>query len=81
MTPAPLTKKVFIITGASGGLGQAVVPAFAKAGARTVTIDRHPPAQPASEHLAFAADVTDAADVKRVVAEVLAKTGTVDGLI
>ena len=36
--------KIVVVAGGSGGLGQGVVPAFRKAGARVITADRHPPA-------------------------------------
>ena len=81
MKSVSLKNKAFIIAGASGGLGQAVVPAFVQAGALTVSLDRHVPAQPVSGHPAFAGDVTEARDVKRVVADIVAQIGTVDGLI
>jgi NAD(P)-dependent dehydrogenase (short-subunit alcohol dehydrogenase family) len=71
-----LNGKVVMITGASGGLGRAVVPAFANAGARTVTIDRQHPAHRLSGQLALAGDVTDEGDVKRLVAEVISKGST-----
>ena len=75
-----LKGKVVMMTGASGGLGQAVAPAFIKAGATLATVNRH--ASPIEgAHMAVAADVVDEVDVQRVVAEIIGKAGRIDCLV
>lgn len=73
--------KVVLIAGGSGGLGRTVVPAFTAAGARVVTADRNPSTDHADGRLALKADVTDEADVRRLVEEVIRKLGRVDVLV
>ena len=73
--------KVVLIAGGSGALGHSVVPAFLAAGARVVTADRNPSTDPADGRLALKADVTDEADVRRLVDEVIRKLGRIDVLI
>ncbi|MGH7232677.1 MAG: SDR family oxidoreductase [Nitrospiraceae bacterium] len=76
-----LDGKVVVVTGATGGLGQAVVPAFIKAGATVAAVDRHPPPSAADGRFTVAADVADEADVQRAAAEVIRKAGRIDALI
>ena len=73
--------KVVLIAGGSGALGHSVVPAFLAAGARVVTADRNPSTDQADGRLALKADVTDEADVRRLVDEVIRKLGRIDVLI
>ena len=73
--------KVVLIAGGSGALGHSVVPAFLAAGARVVTADRNPSTDRADGRLALKADVTDEADVRRLVDEVIRKLGRIDVLI
>lgn len=75
-----LNGKVVVITGGSGALGHAVTPACVQAGARVITVDRNPPPQVAGA-AAMQADVTDEADVQRVVNEVIQTHGRIDVLI
>ncbi|HEX6826759.1 MAG TPA: SDR family NAD(P)-dependent oxidoreductase [Nitrospiraceae bacterium] len=73
--------KIVLIAGGSGALGQTVVPAFTRAGAQVITVDRRaPPAQIASG-AAIQADVADEADVQRLVNDVVRKAGRIDALI
>jgi len=73
--------KVVLIAGGSGALGQTVVPAFTRAGAQVITVDRHAlPAQIASG-AAIQADVADEGDVQRLVTDVVRKAGRIDALI
>jgi NAD(P)-dependent dehydrogenase (short-subunit alcohol dehydrogenase family) len=72
---------VVLIAGGSGGLGQTVVPAFARAGARVITVDRHAPATPVDDRTAMKADVTDETDVQRLAREVIRDAGRIDVLI
>lgn len=76
-----VTGKVVLIAGGSGGLGRTVVPAFLAAGARVVTADRNPSADHHDGRLTLKADVTDEADVRRLVDEVTGKFGRLDVLV
>jgi len=86
-----LNGSVFIVTGASGNLGQAVTRTFAAAGARLALVDRSvkdnledifPALKDAPErYLAVAADLTNATAVADMVAQVAAHFGRIDGLI
>lgn len=73
--------RVVLITGATGGLGHVVTPAFVRAGATVVTVDRAVPSEVGEGQRAFAADVTDENDVRRVMAEVIKQTGRIDCLV
>ncbi|MGE3151377.1 MAG: SDR family oxidoreductase [Nitrospiraceae bacterium] len=73
--------KVVLIAGGSGALGQSVVPAFLAAGARVVTGDRSPSTKHADGRLALSVNVTDEADVRRLVDEVIRKVGRIDVLV
>src|SRR6185295_8868998 len=70
-----------LIAGGFGALGQTVVPAFARAGARVVTVDRNPPSAQVEGQLSMTADVTDEAAVTRLTEAVMQKTGRIDVLI
>ena len=73
--------KVVLITGASGALGQTVVPSFAATGARVIAADRHPLSIQVEGCRDMKADVTDEADVRRLVDEVIRTAGRIDALI
>jgi NAD(P)-dependent dehydrogenase (short-subunit alcohol dehydrogenase family) len=76
-----LNGRVVLIAGGSGALGQMVTPAFAKSGARVITVDRNPlPAHVAARN-AIKADVTDETDVRRLVDEVIRTAGRIDVLV
>ncbi|HEU4685995.1 MAG TPA: SDR family NAD(P)-dependent oxidoreductase [Nitrospira sp.] len=75
------TDRVVLITGASGALGQAVVPAFATAGVRVIAVDRQPPTIERSGVIPMKADVTDEADIRRLVAEAVERAGRIDALV
>ena len=75
-----LDEKIVLITGGSGALGQTVAPACARAGAHVITVDRHSPAQVAGM-TGMHADVTDEADVRRLVHDVIRETGRIDALV
>jgi NAD(P)-dependent dehydrogenase (short-subunit alcohol dehydrogenase family) len=75
-----LNGKVVVIAGGSGALGQTVTPACINAGARVITVDRAIPPKVAG-WTALQADVTDEADVQRVVREVIRGHGRLDVLI
>jgi NAD(P)-dependent dehydrogenase (short-subunit alcohol dehydrogenase family) len=73
--------KVVLITGASGALGQTVVPSFVATGARVIAADRHPLFIQVEGCRHMKADVTDEADVWRLVDEVIRTAGRIDALI
>lgn len=68
-----LKSKVAIVTGAGQGIGRAVVELFAAEGATVVATD--------VERAAEILDVSEPADWERVVAETVARHGTVDILV
>ena len=86
-----LAGKVAIVTGASRGIGRSVAEAFAANGARVVVNYNHGAELAATvvdgiragggEAIAVGGDVSQAADVKRLVAETLAHFGRVDILV
>ncbi len=75
------TRPVAIVTGASGGIGEATARALQAAGYRVFGTSRRPPATRLAgvEHLAC--DVTSDEAVQTAVGEVLAKAGRVDLLV
>jgi NAD(P)-dependent dehydrogenase (short-subunit alcohol dehydrogenase family) len=75
-----LNEKVVVITGGSGALGQTVAPAGVNARARVITVDRTVPPNLVG-WMGLQADVTDEADVQRVLREVIQKHGRLDVLI
>ena len=85
-----LEGKVAVITGASQGLGRALALAYAKEGARVVINSRseesiRPVAEEAissgAEVLAVAADVSESADVEKLVGAAVERFGHVDVLV
>lgn len=74
--------KVVLITGAGGGLGQALVDQFTSEGWRVVAgFHSVPPASPASTVQPVRLDVSDRASVESTVAETLKCWGRLDTLI
>src|SRR5262245_22221300 len=69
-----------LITGGSGALGHTVVPAFIAAGAR-VFLAADKPGTVKGAASSIQADLTDEADVKSVVSQVIRNAGRIDGLI
>ena len=78
---AQQTRPVAIVTGASGGIGEATAQALHAAGYRVFGTYRRLPAtrSPGIEYLAC--DVTSDESVKAAVGEVLSKTGRIDLLV
>jgi NAD(P)-dependent dehydrogenase (short-subunit alcohol dehydrogenase family) len=74
-------RRVAIVTGASGGIGEATARALHAAGYRVFGTYRRPPAtrSPGIEYLAC--DVTNDESVSTAVADVLAKAGRIDLLV
>jgi NAD(P)-dependent dehydrogenase (short-subunit alcohol dehydrogenase family) len=87
---AALSEKVALITGGTGGLGQAVVPIFAEAGARLVLPDRRqgrlakrfPALAESSRHrLLDNCDITQPEQMNAAVEAALASFGRIDVLV
>ena len=76
-----LDKKVVLIAGGSGALGQTVTPAFAQTGGRVITADRNPLPEQVAVGNAMKADVTDEAAVRRLVGDVIRTAGRIDVLV
>ena len=76
-----LNGKVVLIAGGAGALGQTVVPAFMQSGAKVITVDRNPPSAQVTGGTAMKADVTNEADVQRLMHGVIQKTGRIDALL
>ncbi|BAJ25933.1 MULTISPECIES: SDR family oxidoreductase [Kitasatospora] len=82
-----LADKVFLVTGASAGIGRATVRVLAAEGATVVGVSRKPaagpadPAGPGARVSTVAADVTAPNAARRVVDTVLERHGRLDGLV
>lgn len=76
-----LDKKVVLITGGSGALGQTIVPVFVQAGARVVSAVRRSSPGEVKGQVVIEADVADEEDVRRLVKEVIQKEGRIDALV
>lgn len=78
----PFAGKVALITGAAGGIGQAVADAFAEAGASLALVDRvNTETSRYSEALAITGDIGVAAAVDDAVARTLDRFGRFDILV
>jgi len=76
-----LDGKVVLVAGGSGALGQAVAPACVATGAQVITVGRHLPSMQIKGIVAMTGDVTDEADTRRLVTDVIQKAGRLDVLI
>jgi 3-oxoacyl-[acyl-carrier protein] reductase len=86
-----LSRKAFIVTGGSRGLGRGIVRALAASGARLAIVGRDLASAEAAaieartthgvEAMAIRADVAQAEDCRRAVAEASARFGALDGLV
>lgn len=77
-----LNDKVALITGASGGIGRALVQAFLEAGARVMASDIENGDLPATEYCRYArADVSDESSVQHLIAQTIETFGALDILI
>lgn len=90
MTQRDFADKVVVITGAAGGLGQALARSFAAAGARIVALDRDAVGAEAlavelrddgSQALGLVCDVTDFIACERAMGSVIETWGRIDVLI
>jgi NAD(P)-dependent dehydrogenase (short-subunit alcohol dehydrogenase family) len=73
--------RVAIITGASGGIGEATALALARAGYRVFGTCRKPPPSKSAGVEYLVCDVTSDASVEAAFSEVLAKAGRIDVLV
>lgn len=85
-TAFDLTGKVVVVTGAAGGIGQAMVRAFVERGARIALVDRSPHVAAMAEelgapHRAWTFDISDAGAIESFAAECEAHFGRIDVLI
>lgn len=80
MTAPSFAEKVVVITGASGGIGDAIGRAFVDAGALVMCADRQPP-HAESGMLFHQTDVSDEASVKSLFATTEEQCGGVDVLV
>ncbi len=87
MAKKPLREQVLVVTGASSGLGRAIARLAGERGAKVVVTARNEDAlancvaevqRAGSEALAVPGDVTDQAQVERVVAEAVERFGRID---
>ncbi len=84
-----LADRVYVVTGAGGGIGRGITQALLEDGARGVAmVDLQTPSEAASQvdpdgdrTLALATDVTISTDARRVVAETLGRFERLDGLV
>jgi NAD(P)-dependent dehydrogenase (short-subunit alcohol dehydrogenase family) len=74
-----LDGSVVVVTGAAGGVGQAVSRWLIARGAQVLDLDRRQPSEVAGQFVAV--DVGDPASVDHAVEEVLGQAGRIDGLV
>lgn len=73
--------KVVLVTGGTGGLGEAVTDAFLAAGARVVLLWRSTPPRSQQNVIPIQCDVTRTDSVNAAVSEALAAEGRIDALV
>ncbi len=81
MTRFALDGLVALITGGGGMIGQAVAHRLADGGARLALADRSAPEAVGRDSRCYAADLSDAAQVRAMVAGVMADFGRIDCLV
>jgi len=83
---ARFTGKVFLVTGGGSGIGEAIVKRLAYEGAQVAVLDidltaAERVAAEAGSAAAYRADVTDAAGMAAVIAQIIADHGSLDGAV
>ena len=82
---APLTDRVFVVTGAGGALAGSIIRCLAHAGARLVLVDRHEShvTERAREHhaLGLGADLASLDGAVAMAHDVVGRHGRIDGLV
>ena len=73
--------KVFLVTGASSGIGKSCVEQLLRSGANVVGIDAKESDLKDPLYTHYEVNVTDDSEIQRVVREVENKFGTIDGLV
>jgi NAD(P)-dependent dehydrogenase (short-subunit alcohol dehydrogenase family) len=81
VSSASFEGRVALVTGGAGGIGARTLEAFAEAGARTVSFDLRPPAEPPDDCRHVEVDVSDFTAVGEAVRGVLATEGRIDCLV
>jgi NAD(P)-dependent dehydrogenase (short-subunit alcohol dehydrogenase family) len=76
-----MSSKVAVVTGASQGIGAALVPAYRKLGYSVVAVSRSIDSADDPEVLAIRADLAKPGEGARVVSETLARFGRIDTLV
>ncbi len=83
-----LQERVFIVTGASRGIGRAIVEVLASRGAMVVAVARHPERGQTEDSLRATAaihivsgDVTSESDVQSIVEQTVKTFGRIDGVV
>lgn len=74
-------KKVVIVTGASQGIGAALVEGYRARGYNVVANSRNIPSSDAADLVAIPGDVADPATAERVVAAAIERFGRIDSLV
>lgn len=65
-----MKEQIYIVTGASGGIGAAISRGLVAQGLRVVNIDIRPPANPIAGVIDMTADLTDAEQTRRVARDI-----------
>ena len=77
-----LDGRVYVVTGAGGGIGGGIVRVLVGEGARVILVDlKEPTVTDPDAMLAVAADVTSSTDAAAVVAATVERFGRLDGLV
>ncbi len=73
--------KVVVVTGASGGIGKALIRHLSDAGYRVVGLSRRIPEHPPADYRHYEVDLTDAQSIEKVIMEVRMDFPALYGLI